>query len=84
MQDPREFAYALLAPQQQDPVNYYHTIQRSGRQTQVNLVTPVPVHLVYRTAYTSVTGRMNYRNDIYGRDARLYDALISAGVEVGA
>ena len=84
LQDPREFAYALLAPQERDPVTYYHTIQRTGRQTQVNLVTPVPVHLVYRTAFTSVTGRMNYRNDIYGRDARLYDALISAGVEVGA
>ena len=67
-----------------DPVTYYQPIQRTGRQTQVNLVTPVPVHLVYRTAFTSVTGRMNYRNDIYGRDARLYDALVSAGVEVGA
>lgn len=84
LQDPREFAYELLSAQETDPVTYYHQVLRTGRQTQVNLLTPVPVHLVYRTAFTSVTGQMNYREDIYGRDARLYDALISAGVEVGA
>lgn len=84
LQDPREFAYALLAMQEADPVTYYHSIQRTGRETMVYLVTEIPVHLVYRTAFTSVTGRMNYREDVYGRDARLYDALIRAGVEVGA
>lgn len=82
--DPRGFAYALLAVQEVDPVAYYHSIQRTGQQTRVPLRTPIPVHLVYRTAYTSVQGRMNYRNDIYGRDAQLYDALVRAGVEVGA
>lgn len=84
LQDPRDFAYELLSAQESDPVTYYHTIQRTGQQTRVPLVTPIPVHLVYRTAFTSVDGRMNYRNDIYGRDARIYDALIRAGVEVGA
>ncbi len=84
LQDPRDFAYALLAVQEDDPVTYYHAIQRTGRQTRVSLLDPVPVHLVYRTAYTSVTGRMNYRADIYGRDARVYDAMVGAGVEVGA
>ena len=82
--DPREFAYQLLAVQEDDPVNYYHMIQSTGRLTRVPLVTPIPVHLVYRTAYTSVDGRMNYRDDVYGRDAQIYDALIRAGVEVGA
>ena len=84
LQDPRDFAYALLAAQEIDPVSYYQQIRRSGRETHVSLLSPIPVHLVYRTAFTSVDGRMNYRNDIYGRDGRLYDALIRAGVEVGA
>lgn len=84
LQDPRDFAYELLSAQESDPVAYYDQIRRSRRETQVYLLAPVPVHLVYRTAFTSVTGRMNYRNDIYGRDARLYDALIGAGVAVGA
>ncbi|WP_461473182.1 L,D-transpeptidase family protein [Pararhodobacter sp.] len=84
LQDPREFAYALLAVQEDDPVTFYHNIQRTWRETSVYLEQPIPVHLVYRTAFTSAEGVMNYRNDIYGRDARLYEALVRAGVEVGA
>ena len=38
------------------------------------------MHLVYRTAFTSPKGRLNFRHDVYGRDARIFDALISAGV----
>lgn len=82
--DPRGFAYALLARQEADPVTFYHSIQRTGQQTRVSLATPIPIHLEYRTAYTSVDGRMNYRADVYGRDERLYQALIRAGVETGA
>lgn len=84
LRDPVDFAYQLLAPQEPDPVTFYQRIRRSGLETQVNLVTPVPVHLVYRTAFTSVDGRMNYRNDVYRRDGRLYEALVRAGVVTGA
>ncbi|PVH30524.1 L,D-transpeptidase family protein [Pararhodobacter oceanensis] len=84
LQDPRDFAYTLLGMQEVDPEAYYQRVLRSRQQTRVSLLTPVPVHLVYRTAFTSVTGRMNYRADIYRRDSRLYDALLRAGVEVGA
>ena len=84
LQRPRDFAFEILRPQEPDPESFYMSVLNSRRQTEVHLVTPIPVHLVYRTAYTSVDGRMNYRDDVYGRDARLYDALISAGVEVGA
>lgn len=83
LRDPVDFAYQLLAPQEPDPAAFYQRIRRSGLETQVNLVTPIPIHLVYRTAFTSVDGRMNYRNDIYGRDARLYEALVRAGVVTG-
>jgi len=80
LNDPEEFAYELLSRQEVDPVNFYHRILNSNQQTRVFLDDPVPVHLVYRTAFTSVEGRLNYRDDIYGRDARLYDALVRAGV----
>lgn len=84
LNDPEEFAYELLSRQSDDPVTLYQRILRSGQQTRLNLDTPVPVHLVYRTAFTSVTGEMNYRNDVYERDSRLYDALRRAGVEMSA
>jgi len=83
LNDPEEFAYELLSRQEDDPVNFYQRIRRSGQQTRVFLNDPVPVHLVYRTAFTSVEGRMNYRNDVYGRDAILYRALERAGVVTG-
>ena len=83
LNDPDEFAYILLSRQEADPVSFYQGILRSGRQTRVDLEEHVPVHLVYRTAFTSVTGEMNYRNDVYGRDARIFQALQRAGVATG-
>ena len=84
LNDPEEFAYELLSRQTDDPVGLYQGILRTGRQTRLNLDEPVPVHLVYRTAFTSVSGEINYRPDVYGRDARLYQALRRAGVEMDA
>ncbi|MCC5970510.1 MAG: L,D-transpeptidase family protein [Pararhodobacter sp.] len=83
LNDPEEFAYELLSRQSDDPVTLYQRILRSGQQTRLNLEVPVPVHLVYRTAFTSVSGEMNYREDVYRRDGRLYEALRRAGVEMG-
>lgn len=84
LNDPEEFAYELLSRQTYDPVGLYQGILRTGRQTRLNLDVPVPVHLVYRTAFTSVTGEINYRPDVYRRDVRIYEALQRAGVEMGA
>ncbi len=80
LNDPFEFAYHLLAKQVANPVEYFQTILKSGENTQVPLETPIPVHLVYRTAFTSPKGRLNFRHDVYDRDARIFDALLRAGV----
>ena len=47
----------------------------------VYLRKPVQVHLIYRTAFVDELGVINYRKDIYGRDAAIYEALIEAGVQ---
>ena len=80
LQKPFEFAYKLLERQESDPVAFFQARLNSGENTRVDLETPVPVHLVYRTAYTSAKGRLYFRDDIYGRDAKIYDALVRAGV----
>ena len=82
LQDPFDFAYALLAEQEEDPVDFFQSILRTGRETTVMLEHPVPVHLVYRTAFSDLRGHMGYRADIYGRDAKLWEALQDAGVRV--
>lgn len=47
-----------------------------GRETQViNLRHPLGVHLLYWTAWLADDGRVQFRKDIYLRDAALYRAL---------
>lgn len=84
LHQPYDFAYELLTPQEADPVTFFQRILNSGQQTRVNLDQPVPVHLIYRTAFTRAKGHMQYRRDVYGRDARIWDALSQAGVALRA
>lgn len=83
LNDPFDFAYTLLAAQEDDPKGYFQRVLKSGRETKVLLDQPVPVHIIYRTAVTNARGHTEYRADIYGRDARIWDALSKAGVVLG-
>lgn len=78
--DPIDFAHVLLAAQSEDPKGLFQTELESRLETSVSLDRKVPVHLVYFTAWPTPRGQIGYRNDIYGRDARLFDALAEAGV----
>lgn len=80
LNDPFDFAYTLLAPQSDDPKGLFHRVLDSGKQERISLKDPVPVHLVYRTAFTTAKGRVQYRAYIYGRDATIFAALRKAGV----
>ncbi|MCF6443194.1 murein L,D-transpeptidase [Nereida sp. MMG025] len=80
LNDPFDFAYALLAKQTSDPQGFFQAKLKSGQESYVNLKEPVPVHIMYRTAYTDAKGTLNFRNDIYGRDARIWRALSREGV----
>jgi L,D-transpeptidase YcbB len=84
LHEPRAFAYELLSRQSDEPRKLYHSVLDTGQQTRVYLDDPVPVHLVYRTAFTDVQGMLNFRSDIYGRDAKIYQALVRAGAVAGA
>ncbi|MDD9730462.1 L,D-transpeptidase family protein [Mameliella sp. AT18] len=84
LDDPHEFAYEILSRQVDDPVSYFKRIHASGENTRIPLETPIPVHLIYRTAFTKAKGQMNYRNDVYGRDAMLWRALTNEGVALRA
>ncbi|MFC7704974.1 murein L,D-transpeptidase [Plastorhodobacter daqingensis] len=83
LNDPHAFAYALLAGQVADPEAYFARILATGRETTVPLERPVPIHLDYRTAFVGPDGAITFRRDIYGRDARIFEALTQAGVVLG-
>lgn len=56
------------------------------RTRTVALARPLPVHLVYLTAWVDGEGELHLRPDIYGRDQRLLQALrreMAAGVASG-
>ncbi len=77
---PFEFAYALLARQEENPKAFFHRVLNTGKETKVDLEKPVPVHLIYRTAYVGPKGEVQYRRDVYDRDRKIWDALQKAGV----
>jgi murein L,D-transpeptidase YcbB/YkuD len=77
---PFDLAYTLLARQSDDPQAEFRRYLNTGRETTVPLEQPIPVHLVYFTAWPSARGEIEYRRDVYGRDARVFDALVAAGV----
>lgn len=53
----------------------------SGRRLRTHLATPVPVRLVYRTAWIEADGTLQFRPDIYARDAVLARRLQARGGE---
>lgn len=84
LHQPFEFAYTLLARQTNNPRTLFHNILDTGEETQVDLEQHIPVHIMYRTAFTEAKGPMQYRRDIYGRDAKIWAALANEGVVLGA
>ena len=68
--DPLGFAELLLAD---DPAWTRERIEQTvkdGRNRSVTLTTPLPVHLVYDTAWVDETGTVQFRDDVYRRDER--------------
>ncbi|MCF6231558.1 MAG: L,D-transpeptidase family protein [Rhodobacteraceae bacterium] len=82
LQDPFDFAYALLALQSDDPEQLFQSALATGKTVKIVLEQPVPVHLIYRTAFTTLKGGVEFRRDVYGRDAKIWNALNSAGVKL--
>lgn len=82
--DPKDFAYALLSRQTDDPQGLFQARLKTGAESRINLEQPVPIHLVYRTAFALPRAGMNYREDIYGRDGKIWEALREAGVKLPA
>ncbi|MEO1312707.1 MAG: L,D-transpeptidase family protein [Pseudomonadota bacterium] len=80
VQKPFELAEVLLAPQSETPKETFQGFLNSGREQYVNLEVPVPVYLTYQSAWIDEGGVPQYRDDIYGRDGRVFDALSAAGV----
>ncbi|MFN3613859.1 MAG: murein L,D-transpeptidase [Rubrimonas sp.] len=81
VRDPLRLAELLFEPQRPDARAFVDGIIATGRERTVYLDQPVPVHLIYRTAWVDEAGALQLRGDIYGRDADVLNALRALGLE---
>jgi murein L,D-transpeptidase YcbB/YkuD len=58
-----------------DPAALETALQRGMVSEIVSLPTPVPIYLLYFTAWVEADGTLNFRPDLYKRDSRLDAAL---------
>lgn len=70
LSDPRGMAAAVLG------VSREHVAEKLGRGHSTEKVQrKIPVYVAYFTAWPDANGTVEYFNDVYGRDARLKDAI---------
>jgi L,D-transpeptidase YcbB len=69
LSEPEKMAEYLLKDQQQWTPDKIEEAMQSGDQQFVNITHPVPVFITYYTAWVDENGLLNFRDDIYGRDA---------------
>ncbi len=70
-----ELATLLLEDQSSWHRSRVDDVVASGKRTTVRLTEPLPVFLLYWTAYPGPDGRANFRKDLYDRDPPLLTAL---------
>jgi murein L,D-transpeptidase YcbB/YkuD len=72
---PRELAEYLLRDDPAWPPQRIAQAMNGGRETFVPLKEKRPVVIVYFTAWVDREGQLNFRDDVYGHDARLASEL---------
>lgn len=70
-----DLAERLLVPDHSWSRERIEAAIATGRTTEVPLARPMPVYLLYATAWVDAGGTVQFREDIYGRDAVLLEAL---------
>ena len=71
VQNPRQLAALLL----EEPIEAVNQGIAAGGTTRHNLPTPVPVFVVYQTAFLDTDGTLQFRPDFYSRDADIWQKL---------
>ncbi len=84
VEEPIELAHRLLADQFEDPQAAFDAWLAAKAEKSVTLSRSIPVHIVYRTVFLDDAGRVQHRVDVYGRDAKVFEALAAAGVTFSA
>lgn len=76
--DPPGLAEAVLTKTGGWPLQRINQTIDSGERRIVTLKEPLPVHISYLTSWVNKDGSVHFRKDVYGRDAKLAEALLGA------
>jgi L,D-transpeptidase YcbB len=78
VQDPPRYAEVLLSllrPNDGYTLDRIKNMIASNAQTDIQLPTFIPVNLTYQTAFVDDDGKLEFRDDVYGRDKALLAIL---------
>jgi murein L,D-transpeptidase YcbB/YkuD len=77
VQNPLEYGTKLMSIQA--PEEHYTPAKFEsmfgGNEININFPKPIPVHLIYQTAFVDEDGKLQLREDVYGRDAKMISIL---------
>jgi murein L,D-transpeptidase YcbB/YkuD len=74
LERPMDLAHVLLKGSEWTPEKLQEALA-TGEQKTITLPHPLPVHLLYFTAWVDKDGTVEFRRDVYGHDAKLAKAL---------
>lgn len=75
VEDPLCLAEFLLRKDKAWPEEKIKTAMEGGKETYVKLKKKIPVFITYFTAWVDESGKLNFRDDVYGHDERLSHVL---------
>lgn len=77
LSDPEKMANYVLREQPEWTPEKIREAMNSGVEKYVKVKNPIPVVITYYTAWVDETGRLNFREDIYGHDERLASKMFT-------
>jgi murein L,D-transpeptidase YcbB/YkuD len=70
VEEPETLAQYVLRDQPEWTAEAIHSAMRAGEERHVKLLEPIPVHIIYMTAWTDEHGGLHLANDVYGYDVK--------------
>jgi murein L,D-transpeptidase YcbB/YkuD len=77
LKEPEKFANYVLRNQPEWTPEKISEAMNSEEEKYVKVKDPIPVVITYYTAWVDENGRLNFREDIYGHDARLAEKMFN-------
>ncbi|GAB3515707.1 L,D-transpeptidase family protein [Emticicia fontis] len=71
LSDPKRLAFYLLRNNTEWTQDKINEVLETEKETGIKVSPAIPVYIVYFTSWVDNTGQINFRNDLYGLDAKL-------------